>query len=34
MILPLLFVGGWSAMITCISKFVHDRKLHKSTRRI
>lgn len=24
MILPLLFVGGWSAMITCISKFVHD----------
>ncbi|KAH8726162.1 Bestrophin, RFP-TM, chloride channel-domain-containing protein [Phaeosphaeriaceae sp. PMI808] len=24
MILPLLFVGGWSAAITCISKFVHD----------
>ncbi|KAF2024067.1 UPF0187-domain-containing protein [Setomelanomma holmii] len=24
MILPLLFVGGWSSMITCISKYVHD----------
>lgn len=24
MILPLLFVAGWSSMITCISKFVHD----------
>ncbi|CAO2649923.1 Nn.00g012150.m01.CDS01 [Neocucurbitaria sp. VM-36] len=24
MILPLLFVAGWSTMITCISKFVHD----------
>lgn len=24
MVLPLLFVAGWSAMITSISKFVHD----------
>ncbi|KAF2119610.1 Bestrophin, RFP-TM, chloride channel-domain-containing protein [Lophiotrema nucula] len=24
MVLPLLFVGGWSTCITCISKFVHD----------
>ncbi|KAF2195971.1 UPF0187-domain-containing protein [Delitschia confertaspora ATCC 74209] len=24
MILPLLFVGGWSTAITCISKFVHN----------
>ncbi|KAL6706964.1 hypothetical protein ACN47E_004914 [Coniothyrium glycines] len=24
MILPLLFVAGWSSLITCISKFVHD----------
>ncbi|KAL5418928.1 hypothetical protein PMIN03_000770 [Paraphaeosphaeria minitans] len=24
MILPLLFVGGWSTMITCISIWVHD----------
>ncbi|KAH7121069.1 Bestrophin, RFP-TM, chloride channel-domain-containing protein [Dendryphion nanum] len=24
MVLPLIFVGGWSTMITCISKFVHD----------
>ncbi|KAF2437572.1 UPF0187-domain-containing protein [Karstenula rhodostoma CBS 690.94] len=24
MILPLLFVAGWSTMITCISKWVHD----------
>lgn len=31
MILPLVFVGGWSTMITCISKFVHDRpSLHCS----
>jgi hypothetical protein len=28
MILPLLVVGGWSAAITCISKFVHDRSYH------
>jgi len=26
MILPLLFVGGWSAAITSISKYVYDRK--------
>jgi hypothetical protein len=26
MILPLLFVGGWSTAITCISKFVYNRK--------
>jgi hypothetical protein len=26
MILPLIFVGGWATAITCISKFVHDRK--------
>ncbi|KAJ4352205.1 uncharacterized protein N0V89_007552 [Didymosphaeria variabile] len=24
MILPLLFVGGWSTMITCVSKWAHD----------
>lgn len=24
MILPLLWVGGWSTLITCISEFVHD----------
>lgn len=24
MVLPLLFVAGWSTAITCISKFVHD----------
>ncbi|ORY08055.1 Bestrophin, RFP-TM, chloride channel-domain-containing protein [Clohesyomyces aquaticus] len=24
MVLPLLFVGGWSSMITCICKYVHD----------
>ena len=27
MVLPLLFVAGWSSMITLISKFVHDRML-------
>jgi hypothetical protein len=26
MVLPLLFVAGWSSMITLISKFVHDRR--------
>ncbi|KAF2465294.1 UPF0187-domain-containing protein [Lindgomyces ingoldianus] len=24
MVLPLLFVGAWSTLITCISKFIHD----------
>lgn len=28
MVLPLLFVAGWSSMITLISKFVHDRMSH------
>jgi hypothetical protein len=28
MVLPLLFVAGWSSMITLISKFVHDRMLY------
>jgi hypothetical protein len=27
MVMPLFFVGGWSAMITLISKFVYDRML-------
>lgn len=25
MILPLIFVGAWATLITCISKFVHNR---------
>jgi putative membrane protein len=28
MVLPLLFVAGWSSMITLLSKFVHDRTLY------
>jgi hypothetical protein len=30
MVLPLLFVAGWSSMITLLSKFVHDRTLHEN----
>ena len=28
--MPLFFVGGWSAMITLVSKFVWDRMLTHS----
>ncbi|USP81165.1 UPF0187 protein sll1024 [Curvularia clavata] len=29
MVLPLLFVGGWSSMITLLSKFVHDLSVNQ-----
>lgn len=28
MIIPLLVVGGWATLITCISHFWHNREFH------